>query len=130
MGEVAVVDQRDYISGSVDAHDATIYLGLRPGVPVPAAFLADSAQAQYPVCWIGAKLDELLRSAPPDRYGFTVQAATAGRGASKVLYEDGSYWRDAPDWQDQYGMSGHPVTNLAGKAYGGGAIGSYRRRPL
>jgi len=63
-------------------------------------------------------------------YDVYINNSSAGVGGIDIKNTDGSYWRDAPDWQDQYGMSGHPVTNLAGKAYGGGAIGSYRRRPL
>lgn len=90
--DVSVLAAERYAPGAAGEHDATVFLGLRPGAPLPEALLADCEEGKEPVCWIGGGVEQLIARAREDRYGFAVGPASAGGG--KVLYKDGSYRRE------------------------------------
>jgi hypothetical protein len=91
---VTVAEVQSYRPGSINSHDATICLGLRPGMKLPDAFLTDCARAKTPLCWIGANVDQLILREPAKPYGFLVEHGPPEAQAARVTYKDASYWRD------------------------------------
>ena len=93
--DVSVVPVQRYTPGAIGKHDATVFLGLRPGVRLPEQFLTDCEQAREPLCWIGGSIEQLIARAPDDRHGFVVQPEVSRAGGSRVFYKDASYRREA-----------------------------------
>ncbi len=91
--QVMMEEVQSYLPGSIEAHSATIYLGLRPGVELPEAFLADCEKAKR-LCWIGENISQLVLRATTKRYGFTVSPVAPETRPAKVAYKATSYWRD------------------------------------
>ena len=95
--DVSVVPVDRYAPGAVGKHDATVFLGLRPGAHLPEPLLADCEQAEQPICWIGANIEQLMARAPENRYGFVTRPDVSLAGGSKVFYKDASYRREAAE---------------------------------
>ena len=93
-GTITVVAAEEYRSRLIDAYDATIYLGIREGTDLPEAFLTDCYDADRPLCWLGADIDQLARRFSLGRYGFAVQDAPAETVPARVVYRGMAYWRE------------------------------------
>lgn len=60
----------------------------------------------------------LFRPGDYIEYDVKVSANASGMGAVEIVNSDGTYFRDTPGWQDQNGVSGHPLSNLGPVASG------------
>jgi len=96
-GAITVIAADEYRAHFLDGYDATVYLGIRDGVELPEAFLADCYDLDRPLCWIGANLDQLARRFSLGRYGFQAEEVPAETAPARVVYHGVAYWReDAP----------------------------------
>lgn len=49
-------------------------------------------------------------------YDVYLNNVVPGLGGLDIKNADGTYWRNAPDWQDQNGLSGNPTADISSKA--------------
>lgn len=81
-----VVPAAAYQPGQIEAHDAVIFLGLRPGQRIPEGFLADVYDTERSVCWLGGNLDQLAGRFPLGRYGFRIEPGQPQAQYDRVVY--------------------------------------------
>ncbi len=93
-GAITVVAADEYRAGLLDGYDATVYLGIRNGVELPEAFLADCYDLDRPLCWLGADLDQLARRFSLGRYGFEIEEVPVEVAPRRVVYHGMAYWRE------------------------------------
>ncbi len=91
--DVTVVPVQDYTSHSLVEYGTTVYLGLREGVNLPDAFLADCYDLDPTLCWIGANFEQLARRYSLGRYGFEIGPASPEPAPTGVIYQGMPYWR-------------------------------------
>lgn len=91
--DVTVVPVQSYTSHLLVEYGATIYLGLREGVNLPDAFLADCYDLDPTVCWVGANFEQLARRYSLGRYGFEIGPTSPEPAPTRVIYQGMPYWR-------------------------------------
>jgi hypothetical protein len=91
--DVTVGPVQDYTSHSLAEYGTTVYLGLREGVNLPDAFLADCYDLDPTLCWIGANFDQLAGRYSLGRYGFDVGPTSPEPAPTGVIYQGMPYWR-------------------------------------
>jgi len=90
---VEAIEAEAYAAGDIEAHDATVYLGLRAGAKLPEAFLADCYDTERPICWLGSNLDQLAARFSLGRYGFRLDPEQPAVRPRRVVHRGLSYWR-------------------------------------
>jgi hypothetical protein len=90
---VSALAVQQYEPHSLSRYGAVIYLGLRPGVPLPSDFLSDCYDLDLPTCWLGANLDQLAARFSLGRYGFSLQQADPKTVFSRIEYRGMPFWR-------------------------------------
>jgi len=90
---VDVVGVEAYRAGTMEAYDATVYIGLRAGAKLPERFLADCYDSEMPICWLGSNLEQLAARFSLGRYGFRLDVERPAARSRRVTYRGLSYWR-------------------------------------
>lgn len=72
--QITTLPAAQYQSGQLASYAAAYYLGAREE-KLPRALLADLYDAEIPVCWVGANLDQLAGQFSLGRYGFRLGRA-------------------------------------------------------
>lgn len=83
FGRTELKPVAEYTAGTVEAHDATVYIGTDYAATLPEEFLADVRSTERPVMWLDQNVDELAgpneaqNAQFREKYGWDPRATTS-----------------------------------------------------